>query len=563
MHSLIPYLPGKIKQIAISPLLRFAALQPDGARFGDLPDGATRMQLPAEMPRRLKPEKRRFLLPEPTRSIALTRALRKVLLVLPLLAVEFLGFRERVLLDRDIRPNFGKAGVDLQPVLEIRLRVRQDRLSGALGLADPAVDALIRVDDEHILTFIEAVNRTYLDTIRMLAFDAVVGHKIRHRGAPLSARTGHDCRQTILAPFRAIRMPAQAARTTLRSPGPFLRVLAGETLDPPPVWLMRQAGRYLPEYREFRQRAGSFLELCLTPELAAEVTLQPVRRFGFDAAILFADILLIPHALGQRLDYIEGQGPRLNALASPREVEQLCPPNVVDEALSPVFQTVTAVRARLPREIALIGFAGAPWTVAIYMIGGGDGLDAALQWVARDPDGYAGLSRVLEAATIRYLCGQVDAGADALQLFDSWAGSLRGDAFRRFSIDATRRITEGVHAVHPGIPIIGFPRGAKRSGYLDYARHSGVGAVAVDQSVCAEWASRELQPILPVQGNLDPELLSPKRDGLRAEVKRIRHAFRHGPHVFNLGHGIRPDADPGRVELLVSTLRDRNAEGPP
>ncbi len=358
-------------------------------------------------------------------------------------------------------------------------------------------------------------------------------------------------------------MPAQAAPTTLRSPGPFLRVLAGETLEPPPVWLMRQAGRYLPEYRELRQRAGNFLELCLTPEFAAEATLQPIRRFGFDAAILFADILLIPHALGQRLEYIDGEGPRLDGLASPRDAENLRPPDVVDEALSPVFQTVAAVRGHLPRGTALIGFAGAPWTVAIYMIGGGRGLDAALQWVARHPDGYAGLSRVLEAATIRYLCGQADAGADALQLFDSWAGSLPGDAFRQCSIDATRRIAEGVRAVHPEIPIIGFPRGANRSGYLDYARHAGVDAVAVDQSVCAKWAARELQPILPVQGNLDPDFLSPERVGLRAEVRRIRRAFRHGPHVFNLGHGIRPDADPGRVKLLVSTLREGIAEDPP
>ena len=358
-------------------------------------------------------------------------------------------------------------------------------------------------------------------------------------------------------------MPAQAARTIQRDPGPILRVLAGETLHPPPVWLMRQAGRYLPEYRELRQRAGSFLELCLEPELAAKVTLQPIRRFGFDAAILFADILLIPHALGQRVEYVDGEGPRLDALASPGDVDQLRRPEAVDEALSPVFQTVAAVRARLPRETAVIGFAGAPWTVATYMIGGGRGLESALQWVARDPDGYARLSDVLEAATIRYLCAQADAGADALQLFDSWAGSLREDAFRRFSIEATRRIAEGVRAVHPEIPIIGFPRGSERTGYVDYARHAGVSALAIDQSIDAEWAARELQPILPVQGNLDPALLSPERVGLRAEVTRVRRAFRRGPHVFNLGHGIRPDADPGKVALLVSTLRDRKAENLP
>ena len=358
-------------------------------------------------------------------------------------------------------------------------------------------------------------------------------------------------------------MPAQPPPPVMPGPGPFLRVLAGETIDPPPVWLMRQAGRYLPEYRRLREQAGSFLDLCLTPELAAEATLQPIRRFGFDAAILFADILLIPHALGQRVDYIEGEGPRLKSLDSPRDIGRLGPPEAVDEALDPVFRTVAKIRSRLPRETAVIGFAGSPWTVATYMIGGGRGLDAALRWVASDPDGYAALSRILEAATVRYLCGQVEAGADALQLFDSWAGRLPDGAFRRFSVKATRRIADGVRAKHPEIPIIGFPRGADRVGYLDYARHAGVSAVAVDQSVSAEWAARELQSLLPVQGNLDPALLSPGRDGLATEVGRIRRAFRRGPHVFNLGHGIRPDADPGRVDLLVSTLRDKNAEDLP
>ena len=357
-------------------------------------------------------------------------------------------------------------------------------------------------------------------------------------------------------------MPAQPASPAKPGPGPFLRVLSGEALDPPPVWLMRQAGRYLPEYRRLRRRAGSFLDLCLSPEHAVEATLQPLRRFGFDAAILFADILLIPHALGQRVEYIEGKGPRLDALKAPRDVDRLGPPDTVDSALDPVFQTVAEVRARLPHDTAVIGFAGAPWTVATYMIGGGRGLDVALAWADRDPDGYEALSRILETATIRYLCGQANAGADALQLFDSWAGSLPEGAFRRFSVEATRRITDGVRAMHPEIPIIGFPRGARRGGYVDYARHAGVSAAAIDQSVCADWAARELQPMLPLQGNLDPALLSPGEDGLVTEVGRIRSAFRRGPHIFNLGHGIRPDADPGRVELLVSTLRDRTGGNP-
>lgn len=355
-------------------------------------------------------------------------------------------------------------------------------------------------------------------------------------------------------------MKAQPAPSRSHVRGPFLRVLAGEALDPPPVWLMRQAGRYLPEYRRLREDAGSFLKLCLTPELASEATLQPIRRFGFDAAILFADILLIPHALGQHLEYIEGEGPRLEALTSPVDIDRLHPEERVDEVLAAVFATVTSVRSRLPHEKAVIGFAGAPWTVATYMIGGGRGLDHALHWVRKDPAGYNVLSRILEAATVRYLCAQVEAGADALQLFDSWAGTLPDDTtFRRFSVQATRRIVEGVRESHPGIPIIGFPRGASRSGYLEYARETGIDMIALDQSVNADWSARELQPILPVQGNLDPALLSPGQNGLVEEARRIRRVFQKGPHVFNLGHGIRPDADPDRVELLVSTLRNEGA----
>ena len=331
-------------------------------------------------------------------------------------------------------------------------------------------------------------------------------------------------------------------------------------MDPPPVWLMRQAGRYLPEYRQLRNRAGSFLELCLTPALAAEATLQPIRRFGFDAAILFADILLVPHALGQALDYVDGEGPRLDALTGLEDIARLADPDAVDRVLAPVFDTVATVRARLPGEVAIIGFAGAPWTVATYMISGGRGLPgAALGWTADDPAGYETLSGVLEAATIRYLCLQADAGADALQLFDSWAGALPREGFSLHCVDAARRIAEGVRRHHPSIPMIGFPRGASRAGYLEYARHAGVSAVSLDQSISAEWAARTLQPLLPVQGNLDPSLLLGQEQGsLEREVERIRYTFGRGPHVFNLGHGIRPDADPGRVERLVSTLRGRN-----
>ena len=493
-------------------------------------------------------------------SVPFPGLLGEVLFELPFHAIELLGFRKRILLDGDVGPQFRVAGVDFQPVFEIWLGVGQDRFRRAFGLAHTAVDTLVGVDHEHVLTLIEAIDRTHLDAIRMLALDAVVGNEIRHLDVHTSFRAEPRGRPLILAPFRAEGMKAQPAPPRTRIRSPFLRVLAGEVLDPPPVWLMRQAGRYLPEYRQLRKHAGSFLNLCLTPELAAEATLQPIRRFGFDAAILFADILLIPHALGQQVEYVEGKGPRLDALTSPEDIDRLHPEERVDEVLSSVFATISFVRSRLPLETAVIGFAGAPWTVATYMIGGGRGLDQALHWVREDPAGYDMLSRILEAATVRYLCAQVAAGADALQLFDSWAGTLPDDTFRQFSVQATRRIVEGVREFHPAIPIIGFPRGASCNGYLEYARETGIDVIALDQSASANWAARVLQPLLPVQGNLDPALLSPGQRGLVEEASRIRRIFRNGPHVFNLGHGIRPDADPGRVELLVSTLRQEDTE---
>ena len=358
-------------------------------------------------------------------------------------------------------------------------------------------------------------------------------------------------------------MLPQADPAARRAAAPLLRVLAGERVNPPPVWLMRQAGRYLPEYRRLREQAGDFLNLCLRPEYAAEATLQPVRRFGVDAAILFADILLVPHALGQRVAYVDGAGPRLTPLASPRAVDRLATDAdaAVDAALAPVQATLAAVRPRLPAAVALIGFAGSPWTVATYMLGGGHGLDAALGWLARDPDGVEHLSRRLEAATSRYLCRQVEAGADALQLFDSWAGSLPAADFHRFSTAPNRRIVDAVRARHPQVPIIGFPRGASREAYLGFARDSRVTALALDPEVDTDWAARVLQPRLPLQGNLDPDLLAPGRDGLVAAIRRIRRTLGRGPHVFNLGHGIRPDADPGRVAQLVATLRETEGNG--
>jgi len=336
---------------------------------------------------------------------------------------------------------------------------------------------------------------------------------------------------------------------------PLLQALAGATVHPPPVWLMRQAGRYLPEYLALRAQAGSFLDLCLTPSLAAEATLQPVRRFGFDAAILFADILLVPYAMGQPLAYVDGEGPKMDPLTSLSDVMQLGPTEQVKERLLPVFKTVARVRKALPSQVAVIGFAGAPWTVATYMIGGGGNLQAALRWASQAPDSYRQLSHRLESATAAYLRRQAESGADVLQLFDSWAGVLTSSQFRQLCIEPTRRVTEELQASHPSLPIIGFPKGASMPDLLAYARDSGVTAVGVDHSVDPRAAARQLQPLVPVQGNLDPDMLTPGRPGLPEAVRQVRQAFANGPHVFNLGHGIRPNADPERVSELVARVR--------
>ena len=336
---------------------------------------------------------------------------------------------------------------------------------------------------------------------------------------------------------------------------PLLRVLKGSRLDPPPIWLMRQAGRYLPEYRQLRAEAGSFLNLCLTPELAARVTLQPVHRFDFDAAILFADILLVPHGLGQPLDYVEGEGPALEALAEPADIARL-DDSKFQKSLSPVLETIRRVAETLSPEKTLIGFAGAPWTVATYMIGGGKGLDPALGWLTADPAGYERLSNLLVKYTAEYLCDQIGAGADVVQIFDSWAGAIPDKMFKRFCVQPTARIVNAIRARYPAVPIIGFPRGASRECYLAYAQMTGVTALAVDQDVNRSWVATSLQPLVPIQGNLDPEYLAGSADDLESAARAVCDAFRGGPHVFNLGHGIRPNADPENVARLVAAVRE-------
>ena len=338
---------------------------------------------------------------------------------------------------------------------------------------------------------------------------------------------------------------------------PLLRALAGETLPVPPVWMMRQAGRYLPEYRATRERAGDFLSLCYNPELATEVTLQPIRRFGFDAAILFADILLVPQALGADLWFVTGEGPRLSTVTGPEDFARLKPAAEVHATLAPIYETVRNLAGALPPEVALIGFAGAPWTVATYMIAGRGTPDQgpAHRLIAEDRSTFEALIDVLTAATIEYLSAQVEAGAEVVKIFDSWAGSLRGDDFDRYAVTPARTITAALKARHPGLPVIAFPREAGQN-YIGFHAATGADCVAVDDSVEAEWVAETLQPNGCVQGNLASRHMVSGGPELDAEVRRIRDALSGGPHVFNLGHGITPDADPDNVARMIDTLRE-------
>ncbi|MFN4098579.1 MAG: uroporphyrinogen decarboxylase [Pararhodobacter sp.] len=335
-----------------------------------------------------------------------------------------------------------------------------------------------------------------------------------------------------------------------------LRALAGEKQAVPPAWMMRQAGRYLPEYRATRAQAGDFLSLCYNPELAAEVTLQPIRRYGFDAAILFADILLIGQALGSKLWFVEGEGPRLSTITDQAGVDALRPAAEVHETLSPIYQTLRILSRALPRETTLIGFAGAPWTVATYMVAGRGSKDqgAAHEFIARDRAGFAALISVLEAATIEYLSAQVEAGAEVIKLFDSWAGSLKGADFDDFALEPTKRIIAALKARHPGLPIIAFPREAGDR-YIGFAKATGADCVALDNSVSADWAAQHVQKDGCVQGNLAPHHMVEGGEALVSETQRIVRAFSGGPHIFNLGHGITPDANPDNVQRMLDAIR--------
>ena len=335
-----------------------------------------------------------------------------------------------------------------------------------------------------------------------------------------------------------------------------LKALAGETQAVPPIWMMRQAGRYLPEYRATRAEAGDFLSLCYNSDLAAEVTLQPIRRYGFDAAILFADILLVPQALGADLWFVTGEGPRLSTLTSQAELDALKPTDAIHETLNPIYETVRILSRELPSETTLIGFAGAPWTVATYMIAGRGTPDQGPAHALKDENRavFEGLLDRITDATIEYLAMQIEAGAEVVKIFDSWAGSLKGADFDAYALEPCRKITAALKARYPHIPVIGFPREAGEK-YIGFAKATGVDCVALDSGVAASWAAEHVQADGCVQGNLASSHMVTGGQALVEETRAIVEAFSKGPHIFNLGHGITPDADPENVALMIETVR--------
>ncbi|HYJ28864.1 MAG TPA: uroporphyrinogen decarboxylase [Allosphingosinicella sp.] len=334
---------------------------------------------------------------------------------------------------------------------------------------------------------------------------------------------------------------------------PLLAVLKGGTSERRPIWLMRQAGRYLPEYRALRAEKGGFLALVYDADAAAEITLQPIRRFGFDGAILFSDILIVPYALGQDLAFEAGEGPRLSPTLLEVDLDALSP---VTARLEPIYGTVAKVKAALPPATTLLGFAGSPWTVATYMVAGRGSKEQAdaRRLAYADPERFAGIIEAVAAMTVDYLSGQVEAGVEAVQLFDSWSGSLSPAQFERWVIAPTARIVSALKERHPDVPVIGFPKGA--GGKLGaYARETRVDAIGLDETVDPAWAARALPAGLPVQGNLDPLALIAGGEALEAAVRRIISAFDGRPHVFNLGHGILPDTPISHVERLLELVR--------
>lgn len=336
-------------------------------------------------------------------------------------------------------------------------------------------------------------------------------------------------------------------------PGLLLDTLNGKRAMQVPLWLMRQAGRYLPEYRELRAEKGGFLELAYDSEAACEITLQPIDRFGFDGAILFSDILIVPHALGQNLEFLAGEGPKLSPPLVDRSLDELTRD---PSRYLPIYETVRLCRKRLPEDVTMLGFAGSPWTVATYMIAGEGSRDqhAARALAYRDPSALQAIVDAMVDETITYLSGQIDAGAEAVQLFDSWASSLAPDEFERWVIAPNARIVTALAEKHPDTPVIGFPKGAGEK-LPAYARETGVQAVGIDETLDPVWVARELPENMPVQGNLDPLLLLAGSDQLEQRVRSILEAFADRPHVFNLGHGIDRRTPIEHVERLIGAVR--------
>jgi uroporphyrinogen decarboxylase len=336
-------------------------------------------------------------------------------------------------------------------------------------------------------------------------------------------------------------------------PGILLDTLRGSVTEKRPVWLMRQAGRYLPEYRALRAEKGGFLPLVYDSQAASEITLQPIRRFGFDGAILFSDILIVPHALGQDLQFLAGEGPCL----TPRLVDAtLASLEPAPHHFEPVWETVRLTRAALPTGVTMLGFIGSPWTVATYMVAGEGSKDHHVPraMAYRDPQAFAEIIQAIVDSSITYLSGQIEAGAEAVQLFDSWAGSLAPQQFQRWVVEPTAQIVSAIRARHPDVPIIGFPKGAGAK-LPAYAWETGVDAVGVDETVDPRWISKELPVQMPVQGNLDPLLLISGGQQLEDAARDVLHAFRGRPHVFNLGHGIDKTTPIAHVERLLEIVR--------
>ena len=342
----------------------------------------------------------------------------------------------------------------------------------------------------------------------------------------------------------------------------FLDALDGQASARAPFWFMRQAGRYLPEYRALREQKGGFLAMAMDPEAACEITMQPVRRFGMDAAIIFSDILVVPQALGRKLEFMEGEGPKLDPVESAEDIVKMSRREGFEKNLDPVFEAIRKTRSQLAAEnfpgTALIGFAGAPWTVAAYMVdgkGGGD-FPLAKKMALGSPEVFSALIDVLTRATSIYLCRQIESGAEAVQIFDSWAGLLDDAMFRKWAIDPARKIVSAIRGKYPHVPVIGFPRGVNTANYLAYARETGITAIGLDQSVSTRWAADVLQPLLPVQGNLDPADLMAGGDRLKFSVERIFADLEGGSFVFNLGHGVHKDTPVDHVAALCAMLKN-------